>query len=205
MEMGGKHLKTVVAEMYQKNPSTTAAIMPPQNPTQFNNAMIMQELQELCQCCNENMTRVEQQQFEIQHLKQQLQEQTKNSVMRYEFDLHKDQVQQVCKEVQEQGHQQSNLDTHKQKVQAIQTKLHEFITPKTPDRNTLFLNADPSTIPPVPQTMTSTTFQHPPIPSAPPRQENSILPFGTRVTIQHEGQPQDCWIQKCHCRKDGIK
>ena len=47
----------------------------------------------------------------------------------------------------------------------------------------------------------------PPIPTTPlaPPNDKNILPFGTRVTVQHEGQSQDCWIQRCYQTKHGIE
>ena len=158
---------------------------PPSNetPAPMTHDLILQEIHALQQQHSTMAKMVQDQQLEIQKLKQSLQAHKDVTVTNIEFST-----------------RNNDIDLLKSKVKEIQEKLYDLIFPQStpPRRSMMFPNVNPSTIAP---TLTrssshnvSTTHQHPPIP--PPAPE-SILPFGTRVTIQHAGQSQDCLIQKC--------
>ena len=99
------------------------------------------------------------------------------------------------------------LQALKAQVQEIHDKLQGLLHSDTAKRNPLFPKVDPTKIPSPPRPpLSSTTHLRPPIPPTPPApQDENILPFGTRVTVQHEGQSQDCWIQRCYQTQHGIE
>ena len=106
-----QELKRVVANLQQQ-------MEPMMTPSISDQSMILRELHKLWQQCKEASTMVEQQRLKIQQLKQQLQAQAKNSVTKYEFEYHKEEVQCFRQDITT-GTTESDLQALKQQVQGI--------------------------------------------------------------------------------------
>ena len=171
-------------------------IQTPTPTTAMSTDQILQELHALCQESQSNRVTMVQQQQQIQKIQE---------------------TYVAC--VQKMGHDnqiaelKQNLTELQQQVRDLKDTLDMSKSQASPKRNPLFPQVDPTTIPSHGHSMNrtaaqvnrSTTHFNPPIPSAARKATPTILPFGSRETIQHAGTSVECWIHKCYRNRHGIK
>ena len=171
----------------------------------------------------EHRTLLNEQQKEIQFLRNQIREQALETTGLASHESLDNQTQQIY-ELQKEVHDKLRMNYQgttssgnefvelKHKVKDIQDKLHELpqgnnTQPTTPQRSRYFPNVDPTSIQrpriPIrsPTQQEDDTPDH--VPSMPENAtktnwQDAVLPFGAKVMICLKGESHECWIQKCY-------